>query len=66
MFVLTEDGEGKWEKYDDTYDITIHCRSKEENEQVMKIINEASKLLKARENKWILQERYLHYRDTTK
>ncbi len=24
MFVLTEDGEGKWEKYDDAYDITIH------------------------------------------
>lgn len=51
MFILTEDGEGEWEKYDDTYDITIHCRSKEENEQVMKVINEASKLLKARENK---------------
>lgn len=43
MFVLTEDGEGIWEKYDDTYDITIHCRSQEENERVMKIINAAAK-----------------------
>ena len=46
MFVLTEDGKGKWEKYDDTYDITIHCQSREENERVMKIINEAAKILK--------------------
>ena len=46
MFVLTEDGEGIWEKYDDTYDITIHCRSQEENERVMKIISEAAKTLK--------------------
>ena len=43
MFVLTENGEGKWEKYDDTYDIAIHCRSQEENERVMKIINAAAK-----------------------
>lgn len=48
MFVLTEDGKGKWEKYDDTYDITIHCQSREENERVMKIINEAAKILKER------------------
>lgn len=50
MFVLTENGEGKWEKYDDTYDITIHCRNREENERVMKIINEAAKILKAKES----------------
>ena len=46
MFVLMENGKGKWEEYDDTYDITIHCRSREENERVMKIINEAAKILK--------------------
>ena len=46
MFVLTENGVGKWEKYYDTYDITIHCRSREDNERVMKIIKEAAKILK--------------------
>jgi hypothetical protein len=45
-FVLTENGVGKWEEYDDTYDITIHCRSREEREHVMEIIREAAKLLK--------------------
>ncbi len=48
MFVITEDGEGKWEKYDDTYDITIHCRSKEEKERAMEIINAAAKLIKGK------------------
>lgn len=46
MFVLTENGEGKWEEYDDTYDITIHCRSQKENERVTEIINDAAKILK--------------------
>jgi hypothetical protein len=42
MFVLAEDGEGKWE----AYDITIHCRNQEEREQILKTINAVAKAIK--------------------
>lgn len=50
MFVLKENGDGTWEEYDDTYDITIHCRSQAERDKVMSIIQKAASLLKE-ENK---------------
>ena len=32
---------GKWEFYDDTYDITIHCKSKEEQDRVFEMLQDA-------------------------
>lgn len=29
---------GEWEKYDDTWDITIHCRDERENEKIRAIL----------------------------
>ena len=29
---------GEWEKYDDTWDITIHCRVEQENEKIRAIL----------------------------
>ena len=29
---------GEWEKYDDTWDITIHCRDEQENEKIRAIL----------------------------
>lgn len=29
---------GEWEKYDDTLDITIHCRDEQENEKIRAIL----------------------------
>lgn len=46
MFVITENSEGKWEKYDDTWDITIHCKSEAEREKVMRVIQRAAKLIR--------------------
>lgn len=31
--------EGVFEEYDDTYDLTIHCESAEEQEKVLKVLN---------------------------
>lgn len=39
MIQLIFDENGIAHKYDDTYDITIHCESLEENERVMNILN---------------------------
>lgn len=36
MFIQNEAGE--FEKYDDTYDITIHCKSAEEHEKILNIL----------------------------
>lgn len=29
---------GEWEKYDDAWDITIHCRDEQENEKIRAIL----------------------------
>lgn len=49
MFVLKENGDGTWEEYDDTYDITIHCRSQTEHDKVMSIIQKAASILKEKQ-----------------
>lgn len=41
MLIFNEDGIA--ELYDDTYDITIHCTSKEEQEKVLKILESYGK-----------------------
>ncbi len=51
MLVLHENGDGTWEEYRDTYDITIHCRSQAEHDKVMAIIQKAAKLLKEEKEK---------------
>lgn len=42
--------DGNWEKYDDTWDITIHCRNEEENRLVREML-EGMKLPKCEEDK---------------
>ena len=42
--------DGNWEKYDDTWDITIHCRNEEENRLVREML-ESMKLPKCEEDK---------------
>lgn len=37
--------DGKWDIYDDTYDLTIHCGSEEELSEVMKMIQKGQKSL---------------------
>ena len=51
MLVLNKNGDGTWEEYRDTYDITIHCRSQAEHDKVMAIIQKAAKLLKEEKEK---------------
>lgn len=29
---------GEWEKYDDAWDVTIHCRDEQENEKIKEIL----------------------------
>lgn len=41
---------GEWEKYDDTWDITIHCRNEEENRLVREML-EGKMLLKCEGDK---------------
>lgn len=36
--------DGVAERYDDTYDLTIHCTSEDEQKEVLKIMNQAAKL----------------------
>lgn len=43
MIQLIFDENGIAHEYDDTYDITIHCESLEENERVMNILNAYAK-----------------------
>lgn len=35
---LVQNDAGKWEAYDDTYDITIHCESEEEQEKALSML----------------------------
>lgn len=51
MLVLHENGDGTWEEYRDTYDITIHCRSQAEHDRAISIIQKAAKLLKEEKEK---------------
>lgn len=37
--------DGKWDIYDDTYDLTIHCESEEERSEVEKMIQKGQKSL---------------------
>lgn len=34
--------DGKWAVYDDTYDITIHCESKQEQDKAMELLRKAN------------------------
>ena len=34
--------DGKWAVYDDTYDITIHCESQQEQDDTMKMLEKAN------------------------
>ena len=44
QLIIREDGTA--EKYDDTYDLTIHCTSEDEQKEVLKIMVTAAKLRK--------------------
>ena len=39
---LVQNDAGEWEAYDDTYDITIHCESEEEQEKVLSMLKTSS------------------------
>ena len=34
--------DGKWAVYDDTYDITIHCESQQEQDETMELLRKAN------------------------
>ena len=42
MIMLTFDEDGKAEIYDDEFDITIHCTSQEDHDEVLKILRSAN------------------------
>ena len=44
---LYQGEDGKWREYNDEFDITIHCESKEENEQFLELINKGQASLEA-------------------
>ena len=44
QLIIREDGTA--EKYDDTYDLTIHCTSEDEQREIIKIMNQAANLRK--------------------
>ena len=44
QLIIKEDGVA--EIYDDTYDLTIHCTSEDEQKEVLKIMNQAAELRK--------------------
>lgn len=35
--------DGKWAVYDDTYDITIHCESKQEQDKTMELLRKVNR-----------------------
>ena len=43
-FLFYNDGNGKFEFYDSTYDITIHCKSKQEQDEAVGILRHANEL----------------------
>jgi hypothetical protein len=42
QLIIREDGSA--EQYDDTFDLTIHCTSEDEQKEVLKIMNQAEEL----------------------
>lgn len=38
--------DGKWAVYDDTYDITIHCESQQEQDKAMELLHRAQQTAK--------------------
>ena len=42
QLIIREDGTA--EQYDDTFDLTIHCTSEDEQKEVLKIMNQAAEL----------------------
>lgn len=42
QLIIREDGSA--EKYDDTFDLTIHCTSEDEQREIIKIMNQAAEL----------------------
>lgn len=44
QLIIREDGTA--EKYDDTYDLTIHCTSEDEQREILRIMATAAKLRK--------------------
>lgn len=44
QLIIREDGTA--ERYDDTYDLTIHCTSEDEQREIIKIMNQAASLRK--------------------
>lgn len=43
MFYICQNDDGTWSKYDDTYDISIHCKDQEERGRIMKVLDAAAK-----------------------
>lgn len=46
MFYICQNDDGTWSKYDDTYDIRIHCKDQEERDRMMKVLNATAKQMK--------------------
>ena len=44
--VLFRNEHGKWEVYDDTYDITIHCRNQTEQDNAVEMLHKAQQTAK--------------------
>lgn len=41
--VLFRRADGKWAVYDDTYDITIHCESQQEQDKTMELLRKVNR-----------------------
>lgn len=52
MLMIGDDG--KATLYDDTYDITIHCESKEEHDEAMRLLKNVPP--ERKKGKWIIYE----------
>lgn len=52
MLMIGDDGEATL--YDDTYDITIHCESKEEHDEAMRLLKNVPP--ERKEEKWTTEE----------
>jgi len=54
MLYICQNDDGTWSKYDDTYDISIHCKDQEERDQMMKVLDAAAKQIEKEDmSKWI-------------
>lgn len=45
-FLFYNDGNGKWEFYDSTYDITIHCKTQQEQDRAVELLHKAQNIAK--------------------